>query len=134
MAEDRGKVGALGYVPALDGLRGIAIMLVLGDMPGVDRTVIDAVLDDYRGNPSWAAVTRYRDDTIGHPFVFSHAAFDTLRALHGDKAVWKIVDREPESRVRRIPVDVNLPRDIDTWDDYVTVCKKFGFEPEAALG
>jgi molybdenum cofactor cytidylyltransferase len=111
-----------------------AIMLLLGDMPGVDKTVIDAVLDGYNRNPTWAAVTHYKRDRIGHPFLFSNAAFDTLRALHGDKAVWKIVEREPPSRVRRIPVDEDLPRDVDTWDDYLAVCKKFGFQPEAALG
>jgi molybdenum cofactor cytidylyltransferase len=111
-----------------------AMMLLLGDMPGVDKTVIDLVLDQYNRNPSWAGVTRYRDGSIGHPFLFSSAAFETLRALHGDKAVWKIVDREPESRVRRIPVDADLPTDVDTWDDYLAVCKRFGFEPQDALG
>ena len=109
-------------------------MLLLGDMPGVDKRVIDAVLDGYNRNPTWAAVTQYRDGGIGHPFVFSNAAFETLRRLHGDKAVWKIVDREPTSKVARIPIDVDLPRDVDTWDDYLAVCAKFGFEPEAALG
>jgi molybdenum cofactor cytidylyltransferase len=110
------------------------LILLLGDMPGVDKTVIDTVLERYDRNPTWAAVTEYRGGQIGHPFLFSNAAFDTLRALHGDKAVWKIVDREPEARVRRIHVDRELPLDVDTWDDYLTVCKKFGIEPEAALG
>ena len=50
--------------------------------------------------------------------MFSAAAFGDLRLLHGDKAVGKIVDREPTSRVARIPVDRPLPRAIDTWDDY----------------
>jgi molybdenum cofactor cytidylyltransferase len=111
-----------------------AIMLLLGDMPGVDARVIDAVLHAYNRNPTWAAVTQYRDGNIGHPFVFSNAAFETLRGLHGDKAVWKIVDREPEAKVARIPIDVELPRDVDTWDDYLAVCATFGFEPETALG
>jgi molybdenum cofactor cytidylyltransferase len=55
--------------------------------------------------------------------VFAADAFGTLRDLHGDKAVWKIVDTEPASRVRRIAVDRPLPRDIDTWDDYRAVCR-----------
>jgi molybdenum cofactor cytidylyltransferase len=111
-----------------------AIMLLLGDMPGVDDRVIDPVLAEYDRNPTWAAVTEYRDARVGHPLLFSRAAFDNLRALHGDKAVWKIVDREPPSRMRRIPVDSEIPGDVDTWDDYLAVCKKFGFEPEGALG
>ncbi len=109
-----------------------AIVMLLGDMPGVTADVIDHVLEAWRRNPTWAAVTDYRGE-LGHPFVFSAAAFDELRQLHGDKAVWKIVDREPTTRVARIAVDKDLPRDIDTWDDYDAVCEMFGFptaEPE----
>ena len=94
-----------------------AIVLLLGDMPGVTPSIIDEVVSGWRGTPTWAAVTQYVDD-IGHPFVFSRDAFATLRTLHGDKAVWKIVDREPIERVARISVDAARPWDIDTWDDY----------------
>ena len=103
--------------------------MLLGDMPGVTADVIDGVLSAWRREPAWAAVTEY-EGRLGHPFVFSSAAFDTLRSLHGDKAVWKIVDGEPESRVARIPVDRSLPPDIDTWQDYEDVCVAFGFEPD----
>ena len=110
-----------------------AVVLVLGDMPGVTARIIDAVVDGWRTSPTWAAVTSY-DTGIGHPMLFSNDAFPALRSLHGDKAVWKIVDREPEARVRRVRVAGPLPRDIDTWDDYETVCHSFGFAPEGALG
>lgn len=102
-----------------------AVMLLLGDMPGVDAGVIDAVRADWEQHRPWAAVTAYRGRP-GHPFVFSAGAFPTLRGLHGDKAVWKILDAQPE-RVRRTPVDRPLPRDVDTWDDYEAVCAAFGF-------
>lgn len=108
-----------------------AIVMLLGDMPGVTSAVIDEVVTAWRGNPTWAALTAYRGD-LGHPFVFSAAAFDTLRTLHGDKAVWKIVDAEPESKVARIPVDRPLPGDVDTWDDYEAVCAAFGFRATAS--
>lgn len=94
--------------------------LPLGDTTGVDAPVIDAVAAAWRAEPSWAAVTSYRG-VLGHPFVFSADAFPTLRGLHGDKAVWKVVDAEPETRVRRVAVDRDVPRDIDTWDDYDAV-------------
>lgn len=103
-----------------------AIVMLLGDMPGVTADVIDQVMRAWRQAPTWAAVTEYRGH-LGHPFVFSAEAFDDLRQLHGDKAVWKIVDREPTSRVARIAVDRDLPRDIDTWEDYEAVCTAFGF-------
>jgi molybdenum cofactor cytidylyltransferase len=104
------------------------IVMLLGDMPGVDATIIDSVIDEWRSLPSWGAVTRY-DDGLGHPFVFSADAFATLRGLHGDKAVWKIVDHQPEKRVRRIRVHRALPRDIDTREDYEAVCRQLGVNP-----
>jgi molybdenum cofactor cytidylyltransferase len=107
-----------------------AVILLLGDMPGVTAAVIDPLLSAWRGSPSWAAVTEYADG-IGHPFLFSADAFTTLRSLHGDKAVWKIVDQEPVERVARITVEQSLPLDVDTWADYVAVCETFGFEPSA---
>jgi molybdenum cofactor cytidylyltransferase len=106
-----------------------ALMLILGDMPGVDAGVIDAVRADWEYNLPWAAVTEYQGK-LGHPFVFSAAAFPTLRDLHGDKAVWKILDAQPE-RVRRVPVDRPLPADVDTWEDYLEVCRTFGATPKA---
>jgi molybdenum cofactor cytidylyltransferase len=107
-----------------------AIMMLLGDMPGVDATIINTVLAAWRADPSWAAVTAY-DDGLGHPFVFSADAFPALRALHGDKAVWKLVDAEPEDRVRRVRVQKPRPLDIDTWDDYLGACRRLGVEPAA---
>lgn len=113
---------ALGHVGDAD-----AVVMLLGDMPGVTSHTIDTIVGRYRRSPTWAAVTEYRD-ALGHPLLFSAAAFDELRALHGDKAVWKIVDREPEERVARIPIDAPLPRDIDTWHDYEAVHAAFGFD------
>jgi molybdenum cofactor cytidylyltransferase len=109
-----------------------ALMLILGDMPGVDAGVLDAVRADWERRQPWASVTEYRG-VPGHPFVFSGAAFPTLRGLHGDKAVWKILEAQPE-RVRRVPVDRPLPRDVDTWEDYVEVCRAFGFTPAPPAG
>jgi molybdenum cofactor cytidylyltransferase len=106
-----------------------AIVMLLGDMPGVDRDVVDTVVAEWHERPTWAAVTQYGDG-LGHPFVFSAAAFDALRGLHGDKAVWKIVDAEAEDRVRRIRVARPLPLDIDTWDDYLAVCHQLRVEPD----
>lgn len=97
------------------------VMILLADMPDLGPSVIDAVLDDWDRHRPWGAVTSYRG-TPGHPFVFAAAAFPTLRALHGDKAVWKLVDGRPDGtgpdQLRRVPLDVALPPDIDTWADY----------------
>lgn len=101
-----------------------AILLILGDMPGVDAAVIDAVRADWEAARPWAAVTDYRG-TLGHPLAFSAEAFPALRGLHGDKAVWKLLDAHPE-RFLRVPVDRDLPRDVDTWEDYEEARRSLG--------
>jgi molybdenum cofactor cytidylyltransferase len=89
-----------------------AAMLLLGDMPGVDASIIDAVRSGWEARRPWGLLTSY-DGGVGHPFVFSAAAFPSLRELHGDKAVWKLVDRMERLRLER-----PRPRDVDTWEDY----------------
>ena len=109
-----------------------AIVLLLGDMPGVRPAVIDAVVDSWRSSPTYGAIASYRG-TLGHPLLLRAESFGELRSLHGDKAVWKIVDREPAERMVRVDIDQDLPPDVDTWDDYRAVCAAFGFEPPASL-
>jgi molybdenum cofactor cytidylyltransferase len=75
---------------------------------------VRALLDGRGGAP--LAVCAY-DDGRGHPFAFGRPVFDDLRALHGDKAVWKLLDRRAADVVEvRVPGPV--PRDVDTWEDY----------------
>lgn len=92
-----------------------ALALVLGDQPGVEPEFMDLALSEWRRERSWASVTSYRGG-LGHPFIFSHEAFEDLRGLHGDKAVWKLIETYPE-RVHYVDVDAELPPDVDTpWD------------------
>ena len=99
-------------------------------MPGVDAEVIDSVRADWERHRPWAATTSYEGDVLGHPFVFSAGAFADLRALHGDKAVWKIVDGNPD-RVCRVAIARELPRDVDTWEDYEGAQQRLGLAPSA---
>jgi molybdenum cofactor cytidylyltransferase len=92
------------------------LMLLLGDQPGVGSEIVDLVAEEWLGHRSWVVVTSYRGE-LGHPFVFARSAFDDLRGLHGDKAIWKLIEAYPQ-RVRRVEVDLDLPPDIDTPEDY----------------
>src|SRR3712207_827050 len=93
-----------------------ALVLLLGDQPGVRSGFIDAVLSEWRWDRPWASVTSY-GGKLGHPFVFAKEAFEDLRCLHGDKAVWKLIEAHPE-RVRRVEIEAPLPPDVDTPEDY----------------
>jgi molybdenum cofactor cytidylyltransferase len=46
--------------------------------------------------------------------------FEALGQLHGDKGVWKLMDRLGEE-VAEVPVPGPIPRDVDTWEDYEAV-------------
>ena len=104
---------------AMSAVRGDVLVLLLGDQPGVTCGTVAALLAG-RGDAA-LAVCRY-DDGLGHPFCFSRELFATLRGLHGDKAVWKLVTEpaRPDA-VARVSVEGPVPIDVDTWADYEAV-------------
>jgi molybdenum cofactor cytidylyltransferase len=104
---------------AMDALdpRARLLVLLLGDQPGVTSGTVSALLAG-RGDAN-LAVCRY-DDGLGHPFCFSRRLFETLRGLHGDKAVWKLVAAGGDD-VAKVPVVGPVPIDVDTWADYEAV-------------
>jgi molybdenum cofactor cytidylyltransferase len=93
------------------------LVLLLGDQPGVTCETVAALLAG-RGDAA-LAVCRYADG-LGHPFCFSRELFGTLRGLHGDKAVWKLVAGGGDE-VAKVPVDGPVPIDVDTWADFEAV-------------
>ena len=93
-----------------------SIALLLGDQPGVRPEFIDYSIATWDRERPWAAVTSYLGN-LGHPFFFAREAFADLRSLHGDKAVWKLIEAHPE-RVLRIEIQAPLPPDVDNPEDY----------------
>ena len=96
--------------------RSDAIMILLGDQPGVDPETIDRVANEWRRGDGQIALASYRGRE-GHPMLFARPLFDKLVGLHGDKAAWKLVDANP-GLVRVIPFDRPFPEDIDTVEDF----------------
>ena len=104
--------------------RAEAVAVLLGDQPGVEGTVIDTVVDEWRRTRDRIMLASYRTRE-GHPLVFARALFDRLMALRGDKAAWKIVDAHREW-IRAVPVDRPHPRDVNTWDEYTELLRSAG--------
>jgi molybdenum cofactor cytidylyltransferase len=90
------------------------LVLMLGDQPGVTAASVVRLLEERDGAP--IAVSRY-DDGRGHPFAFARSVFGLLAALHGDKGIWKLIERRPEL-VRDVRLPGLIPADVDTWEDY----------------
>jgi molybdenum cofactor cytidylyltransferase len=93
------------------------LVLLLGDQPGVTPATVAALLSG-RGEAPFAAC-RFEDGR-GHPLAFARSTFPELAALHGDKGVWKLLDRRAGDVVD-VPVAGRIPPDVDTWDDYRAV-------------
>jgi molybdenum cofactor cytidylyltransferase len=101
---------------AVDARCGV-LVLMLGDQPGVTTATVAKLLAG-RGEAPIAACG-YANGR-GHPLAFSRELFGELAALHGDKGVWKLLDRHADEAVD-VPVDGPIPRDVDTWEDYEAV-------------
>lgn len=90
------------------------LALLLGDQPEVTPKAVQAVVSAGEGTD--ISVCRY-DDGLGHPFWLGRELFGTLAGLHGDKAVWKLVDAAGDGLVTA-DVSGPVPADVDTLDDY----------------
>ncbi len=92
------------------------VLFLLGDQPGVTPEIIDDELDSFDGDPSAIVMTSWRGKP-SHPVLFGRGYFDALRGLTGDTGARPII-AEARDRVRLVPTDRPIPRDVDTEDDY----------------
>ena len=94
------------------------LVLMLGDQPGVDAG------DGARRCSPAAATRRWRSAATttgaGTRSRSRAACSATLAALHGDKAVWRLLDRRAAD-VAEVPVAGPVPLDVDTREDYEAV-------------
>ncbi len=84
------------------------LVLMLGDQPGVTEATVRTLLSGRNDAP--LAVCRY-DDGDGHPIAFARGVFGELAELHGDKGVWRLLDRRA-AEVERVP---SQGRSLATW-------------------
>ena len=99
------------------------LVLMLGDQPGVTAQTVRRLLAG-RGDAA-LAVCRY-DDGRGHPFAFDRRILSELADLHGDKAVWRLLDQRADEVVE-VRIAGNVPLDVDTPEDYQAVLAEAGF-------
>ena len=93
------------------------LVLMLGDQPGVRASTVTGLLAS-RGDAPLAACAYH--DGRGHPLAFARSIFGELSALHGDRGVWKLMDRFAADVVD-VPISGPIPLDVDTWEDYESV-------------
>jgi molybdenum cofactor cytidylyltransferase len=97
--------------------RSESLVLLLGDQPGVRSETVAALVGGHGGAP--LAACRYENGR-GHPLLFARSMFGELSEMHGDKAVWRLLERHAAELVD-VPIPGPIPPDVDTWDDYRAV-------------
>ncbi len=94
-----------------------AVIVLLGDMPGISTDVISRLADHWREKRPVAASARYRSGR-GHPVLFDRDLFSELQQMAGDEGARKLLKRLGD-RVVEIPVDADEPpQDVDTEEDW----------------
>jgi len=94
-----------------------AIMVTLGDVPGVLPETYRRVAGRWRSTRAAIVVPRYADATApAPPTLFGSALFDELLALRGDVGARNVIARHASVVVEE-PVAWPAPRDVDTLDD-----------------
>ena len=92
-----------------------AVIIALADQPLIARSTVEALLRDWRDSKAPIVAPLYRSER-GHPVLFSAAVFPELRLLTGDRGAREVIERDP-SRVRLVPIDADVPKDVDTQED-----------------
>jgi molybdenum cofactor cytidylyltransferase len=93
-----------------------AVMIILGDQPGILPEIIDTLAEAWRRRETPIALCAY-EGRKGHPLIFARSMFEQLEHLHGDKAAWKLVDADA-SLVQEVHFNLPFPDDINTAADF----------------
>jgi molybdenum cofactor cytidylyltransferase len=111
------RVGIAALPPSVD-----AVLIALGDQPSLAPSIIPALLAARRTSPKLIVAPRYRDGQ-GNPVVFKRQIFPELLRLTGDQGARSIIQKEP-ARVEWVELDLPMPPDVDTPDDYEKIRAK----------
>ncbi|MEZ5080328.1 MAG: nucleotidyltransferase family protein [Thermoleophilia bacterium] len=99
-----------------------AVVVLVGDQPGISGDSVRAVVAAAAADPGFAAVAARYDDTRGHPVLLRREVLPRLIALTGDtgaREVLRTID------VLEVPVEGPAPPDIDTEDDLRNVRRRW---------
>lgn len=100
-------------------------LVVLADMPLVDRNTIEALLAAFRVAPEQGIVVPIQDQRIGNPVIWSMHYLPEIMLLEGDRGARKLLDRFSD-KVMTVNVEGDAVFfDIDTPADLEGACARF---------
>lgn len=102
-----------------------AVVMLLGDQPTINPSVIDTVIQRWRESNAPIAAARYTD-LMGSPVLFARSLFPDLLQLQGDTGARDILRAKRETgNLELIPIDRPAPQDVDTEEDYQRLLATF---------
>lgn len=123
----------------LAGLRAVvptasnAVMVLLGDQPQVNPSVVNALIARWQEVHTGVVAPRYTDG-IGNPIVFDRSVLPELMTLSGDTGARAIVRAHQErGDISLVAVDAPAPRDVDTEADYEALLASLAADQRTAV-
>jgi molybdenum cofactor cytidylyltransferase len=102
------------------------IVLLLGDMPGVNWELIRQLAEGMTESGSRAGWVEYRNGR-GHPLALARSVFGDVQSLRGPKALWPFLSSMEPADACVVRSDEPRPLDVNTPDDY----RRLTGQPEA---
>jgi molybdenum cofactor cytidylyltransferase len=125
---DRGNISSL--LVGLDAVGDIGAAIVLvGDMPDVDSSVIDRLLERWTETGAMVCVSTYTNGA-GHPILIDQRLFEKVRSLSGAKPLWSLVESLDRASVERVEIDSPAPFDLNTNEDYLKALRVQGLNQD----
>ena len=95
-----------------------AAMIVLGDMPFVNRESLKLLISTYTAHADSAPIVLPTlQGKFGHPVIFDRAYFEEMSQLKGDRGAKPIIDAHKDKILTIELEDLGIIRDIDTPTD-----------------
>ncbi|HEY8393416.1 MAG TPA: nucleotidyltransferase family protein [Thermaerobacter sp.] len=109
-----------------------ASVTVLGDQPLIPPALIDRLIARFQEQvPPPLAVRPVSGGQPGMPVLVSRELFPEIMAVQGDTGARPVLQRHRDAVVT---VEVDCPaihQDLDTWADYLAICRALGVAPAA---
>ncbi|PZN12788.1 MAG: nucleotidyltransferase family protein [Bacillota bacterium] len=117
----------------LEGEPGIqGALVVLGDQPLLPPTLLDRIIQRFlEESPRPAAVRPVYRGRPGHPVLLARSLFPEVEELTGDQGARRLLERHRAAVVAVETDCVAVIQDLDTWSDYLTLCRQAGVQPAA---
>ena len=101
-------------------------LVLLGDMPWIDRRLIDAMIDAFLAKEAALAAAPIRAGRRGNPMLLGRGLFEAAARLQGDEGARRLIGALGAGEFIEVEApDASVIVDIDTPDD-LAAAKRFG--------